>query len=62
MNVPQNQELPILPPKMVFGNSAPDNIKKRMVGLQAFLNEIASNKDFLEMDCVKDFLELSKVC
>lgn len=52
--------IPPIPPKLFFNNMKEENIQKRIVGLQGFLDGVCSQSNFLRTDLVRDFLQLDK--
>ncbi|KAL0480382.1 SNX16 [Acrasis kona] len=52
--------VPTLPPKIFFNNMKQENVKKRLVGLQQFLDGLCSQQLLVQTDAVKEFLTLNK--
>jgi hypothetical protein len=55
-------EVPDIPPKLMFGNMKEENITKRMLGLQTFLDGLAKYEEFLSDEEVIQFFNLNTVC
>jgi hypothetical protein len=52
--------VPPIPPKLLFNNMKEENVQKRLVGLQAFLDGICAQSIFTQTDLVRNFLLLNK--
>ena len=52
--------IPPIPPKLLFNNMKEENVQKRLVGLQNFLDGLCAQSIFTSTDLVRNFLILNK--